>query len=95
MIYVACPANVVTGGPTLSHQMCYELKQLGCEAGMFYYGQDKQIEIWRDIEKSPYAKYELEPAESIGEIDVEGNVVIIPEMAVPLREHFSKAKVCI
>lgn len=95
MIYVACPANVVTGGPTLSHQMCYELNRLGCEAGMFYYGQDKQIEVWRDIESSPYAKYQLSCADSIAEIDATGNVVIIPEMAVPLREHFSFAKVCI
>lgn len=93
MIYVACPANVVTGGPTLSHQMYYELKKLGCDVKMFYYGQDKQIEIWEGIENSPYAKYEVEPAESIDEIDRDGNIVIIPEMAVPLKDIFSKATV--
>lgn len=93
MIYVACPANVVTGGPTLSHQMCYELNQLGCEARMFYYGQNKKIEIWEGIEDSPYAKYGVKPAESIEEIDKKENTVIIPEMAVPLKDMFSEALV--
>lgn len=89
MIYIACPANVVTGGPTLSHQMCYELNRTGCEARMFYYGQNREVEIWEGIEDSPYAVYGVTAAASIEEIDNVGNTLILPEMAIPLREKFS------
>ncbi len=93
MIYIACPANVVTGGPTLAHQMCYELVRTGHEAQMFYYGQDRRIEEWKGVEDSPYAKYNVSCANSIEEIDRSGNVVVVPEMAIPIKDLFSRASV--
>lgn len=37
MIYIACPSNCFTGGPTLLHQLCRELNDVGFPALMAYY----------------------------------------------------------
>lgn len=37
MIYIACPSNCFTGGPTLLHQLCRELNDGGFPALMAYY----------------------------------------------------------
>lgn len=29
IVYIACPANLFTGGPTLLHQLCFELRERG------------------------------------------------------------------
>lgn len=36
-IYVCCPANSYTGGPTLAHQLCFTLNNLGLNSKMWYY----------------------------------------------------------
>ena len=36
-VYVACPSNCFTGGPTLLHQFCAELNAQGTHAEMAYY----------------------------------------------------------
>ena len=41
-IYIACPANVATGGPELLHQLGYNLiKDLNIKAFMYYYNFDR------------------------------------------------------
>lgn len=36
VIYIACPPNLFTGGPTLLHQLCSELRKQGLDARMLY-----------------------------------------------------------
>ena len=36
MVYVGCPANGVSGGPELLHQLCSELLRRGVRACMYY-----------------------------------------------------------
>lgn len=36
-VYIMCPANAYTGGPTLAHQLCHILNKHGIEAKMWYY----------------------------------------------------------
>lgn len=42
MIYVSCPCNQYTGGPTLAHQLCFILNQEGIPASMLYYGKTSE-----------------------------------------------------
>ncbi len=39
--FIACPANIATGGPELLHQLCYHLiNDLDIKAFMYYYNFD-------------------------------------------------------
>ena len=38
-IYIACPANIATGGPLALHQLGYKLKKIGFNVFMFYIGK--------------------------------------------------------
>lgn len=40
VIYIACPANVATGGPELLHQLGLELHKLGVNIYMYYIGHE-------------------------------------------------------
>lgn len=43
MIYISCPAQKFTGGPTLAHQLCKILNENSIDAKMFYYGRKKTL----------------------------------------------------
>jgi len=43
-VYIACPANIATGGPELLHQLCYHLRSdMRINAIMYYFGYNKKI----------------------------------------------------
>jgi hypothetical protein len=78
-IYIACPANVATGGPELLHQLCYHLREdLKINAVMYYYEYNKK-------NKSPvhpeYAKYNNPYVLEINiKDDNKKNILIVPEV---------------
>jgi len=79
-IYIACPANVATGGPELLHQLGYHLiNDLGVETYIFYYNYDERKNI------SPmHAEYQLYNVPYVIKIpldeDVNENILIVPEI---------------
>lgn len=81
-IYVACPYHFFSGGPELAHQLCYALNVLGYAAKMCYYTAQAAHVFWEDVAESQYGRYQTQQAESLAEIDVCGNTVIIPETAI-------------
>lgn len=78
MIYILCPANFASGGPELLHQLGYKLRLLGFEAVMYYWNQKAQI--------SPicneYLKYNVPYTQTLS--DKQENIVIIPEVVIPI-----------
>ena len=87
MIYITCPSNTYTGGPTLAHQLCYTLNQNGIEAKMLYDGKIKnnQSPIHSNYQHfhNPY------------EIDVKDrfeDTVVILETKTRLIKKYPKAK---
>ena len=93
MIYVGSPVGFITGGPMLAHQLCRELIDNGIDAKMYYHKRDSIVASWDDIGNSPYARYGVDAARSLDEIDREGNVVLLSEIAIPFRKAFHRAKV--
>ena len=73
-VYVACPANIHSGGPELCHQLCSQLIQFGIDSKMFYVSVSS-------TEKSPvhdnYKKYHL--PYTFGIEDELQNILIVPE----------------
>lgn len=81
-VYVACPPNAATGGPELLHQIVHELRKLGVDARMLYYGY-KQGE---PVIHPAYVKYET-PYDFAAE-DNHENILIVPEVnTVILRDY--------
>jgi hypothetical protein len=73
-IYVACPANVATGGPEALHQLCYNLRIEAHEnAFMFYYNMHKPDPIHEFYKpyNNPFSK-QIE--------DHPHNIIIVPEV---------------
>ena len=50
-IYIACPANVATGGPELLHQLCHKLRKKGYISYMYYYGRKSANPVHERYEK--------------------------------------------
>ena len=82
-IYVACPANVATGGPELLHQLVYELNKLGLVAYMYYYGKEDINPVHQ-----AYIKYENPYVENIE--DNTKNIFIVPEVKTNFIYDFKK-----
>ena len=45
IIYIACPANVMTGGPELLHQLAHKLNKLGFNAENVLLGGNIRIHL--------------------------------------------------
>lgn len=80
-IYVACPANIATGGPELLHQLVYELTKLGRNAFMFYYKCGKENPV-----HSAYKKYNNRFVDEID--DDTANILIVPEVNTGMIEQY-------
>jgi len=78
-VYIACPANIATGGPELLHQLCYHLRSdMRINAIMYYFGYNKK-------NKSPvHPEYEKYSNPYVLEISIEDdnkkNILIVPEV---------------
>ena len=87
-ILVGCLAHRYTGGLTLAHQLCYELKKQGFNAKMYYYfgyGQPKVNPV-----NDNYKKYNLEYVTEL--IDRDDYIIIAPETNVNILRGIKKAK---
>ena len=72
-VYIACPANGVSGGPELLHQLCSELLRRNIRARMCYV----DVHAGTNPQPAEYAKYHV--PYTISMIDRPENVIIIPE----------------
>jgi len=82
-IYVACPANVATGGPELLHQLVYELTNLGFDAFMYYY---KRTENKQPVHEA-YIRHNNKYVNNVE--DNENNVLIVPETKTELVYQYN------
>ena len=85
-IYIAAPANRFTGGPTLAHQLCEQLRVYGFDAYMYYYHSAK--------EKAPvhknYLKFDNPYVTHIKDSD--NQVLVVPETAPDLLKGLRRTK---
>jgi hypothetical protein len=79
-IYIACPANVATGGPKNLHQLAYHLRNdLKIDASMFYYNYNKMK--YRSPVHGEYIHYSLPYITNANKIeDDQKNILIVPEI---------------
>lgn len=89
-IYIACPANTVSGGPELLHQFSFELTKRNVENYMVYYNQG-------DADRNPtpecYQKYNVKIAEHY--VDDVDSVYVLPEVRVCLCPQCQKGRAVI
>lgn len=87
MIYITCPVNMYTGGPTLAHQLCFTLNANGIKSKMLYEGklQKGQSPVHKNYMafQNPY-ETEIE--------DNENDIIIILETKTCLLKKYRKAK---
>jgi hypothetical protein len=78
-IYIACPANIATGGPELLHQLAYHfIKDLNVTAFMYYYNFNRRK--FKTPVHLEYVNYNLPFVLDIpDEDDIERNILIVPE----------------
>ena len=88
-IYIACPANIATGGPELLHQLCYKLGKKGYSAYMYYFNRKKTENPVNDR----YKKYNTKFVDFIE--DNNNNIVIVPETNIKLLKKYKNATKCI
>lgn len=86
-IYVACSANVVTGGPELLHQLVHQLNQLGLNAYIHYYYYEDNKKGSKDPTDEAYKKYNNPVIEKIQ--DNKNNIYIVPEVKTNLLQEFN------
>jgi hypothetical protein len=79
-IYIACPANVATGGPELLHQLGYHLiNDLDIKAFMYYYNFDNSK--FKTPVHPEYGFYNVPYVLEIPENEnVDKNILIVPEI---------------
>lgn len=73
-IFILSPANVVTGGVELLHQLAYKLNLLGYDASIFYISKDGKDGDTPEV----YQKYHVKIAREL--LDDEHNIFIFPEV---------------
>ncbi len=78
--FIACPANIATGGPELLHQLCYHLiNDLDIKAFMYYYNFDSN-----KFKTPVHPEYEFYNVPYVLDIqeeeDIKENILIVPEI---------------
>ncbi|MGJ1514897.1 hypothetical protein ACR79N_07875 [Sphingobacterium siyangense] len=84
-VFVYCPAQVVTGGAELLHQLVDLLNRQGRQAFIVYYG-DKENEV-----PSAYSKYNIRVSDSVE--DSEKNIVVFYEAVFDKIKNIKKAQI--
>ena len=82
--YVACPAQLISGGAELLHQLCYELNKKGFNAYMYYIKAEK-CEILR-LQKDFYI---MKIRMSLEIEDLRQNLLVVPETLIDNLNQFS------
>ncbi len=87
-IYICCPANSYTGGPTLAHQLCSILNKNGFDAYMFYYGKKKHLKE----DKIIHENYKVFNNPYVLEItDSSNNIIISTETYTKILKKYNNA----
>lgn len=89
--YCICPAQIESGGPELTHQMCSELLSLGFEAYM-YYIVENQLEPENVEACEKYKKYHTSHATDIREVEREDSIVLFNEGATAFIPHMKSCR---
>ncbi len=89
MIYIACPANLQTGGPEVLHQLGYKLNLFGIEANMLYANRKEGVNPVCEC----YRKYNVPYCTQNSICD--DSIIILPEMVISLACHFQNHPVVI
>lgn len=89
-VYVACPAQLISGGAELLHQLCYELNKKGFNVYMYYVKAEK-------CEDSPVAERFLHYSNPyVLEIeDLRQNLLLVPETLIDDLNQFLYIKKCV
>lgn len=85
-IYIFCPANTVTGGPELLHQLNFRLNLLGYKSKMKYVGEIKEL--------SPVAdRYRIYNPDYVDYVeDLKENCIIVPEIYTNELKKYKNAQ---
>lgn len=82
--YILCPANYVTGGTELLHQLCDSLNNIGLDCKIVYSIEGSRTPI-------PFSKYNVKIASSI--TDHFKSVAIIPEIFLSKIQDYKHCKI--
>ena len=93
MIYIACPSNCFTGGPTLLHQLCRELNDEGFSAFMAYY--EGAGSVPGPCVHSRYEGYGCGFVKLAEVEDCAENWLILPETATRYAERYEHTQIVI
>lgn len=90
-IYIFCPANRETGGPEALHQLRYYMEVVNLNAFLVY------LDVKKDLEPTPgrYKIYEPKFKNIEDVIDIESNIIIVPESNTILLRNYSYMRKCI
>lgn len=89
MIYILCPANSYTGGPTLAHQLCYVLNQNKIQAKMWYFCSFRKRRVFPVHEN--YRHFN-NPFIINRPRDLKENTIVALESVTPILQKFSNAR---
>lgn len=87
-IYVISPAHVATGGTELLQQLCKALRDFQLKSSMVYTEEFKNSPV-----SEKFKMYNNPIAREV--VDIEDNVVVIPETRVEYARKYKKAKIII
>lgn len=87
-LFVCCPANLVTGGPELLHQLVHEVNDLGGDASITYIPAGAAA-------KAPeaYTQYACPVVTTIP--DVDDSIVLVPEVMPAVLRRFKHARLVV
>lgn len=97
IIYIACPAYFVTGGTELLHQLAFSINKMQPGRAILYYCKVLK-DSGKNVTAPPFEKYIAETMvvtkfEEV--LDVQGNVLVVPEVFTTLIPFFSSLKIWI
>lgn len=90
--YIMAPAGITSGGPELAHQMCAQINKNGEEALMYYICSNYNNPVDCECEEK-YRKYNTEHAKCHGDVDIEDNIIIVPESFTDFIPMFENARI--
>ena len=94
--FIVCPENLKTGGTELAHQLCLEITKSGYYAAMYYINISNGSEEPVDADTpEKFKRYTTNHVKSAGEVNLEEDVIIVPEALTDWAFSFRPGKVCI
>lgn len=89
--YVVCPAGIVSGGPELAHQFCYELNELGVKAKMFYLKTGSLLPVDMSAPEK-YERYNTNPVTNQADVEREDSIVVYNESMTSYIPFYQKCR---